>query len=67
VDPTSREEDFAAAAEEFLRAMQEYKRRSGRMFPTWSEVLEVLQGLGYEKTSCRLEVHEDRCKALEDD
>jgi hypothetical protein len=31
--------------------MEEYKRRSGRMFPTWSEVLEVLQGLGYEKVA----------------
>jgi hypothetical protein len=29
--------------------MNEYKQRSGRMFPTWSEVLEVLRGLGYEK------------------
>jgi hypothetical protein len=32
-----------------MSAMQEYKRRSGRMFPTWSEVLEVLHELGYEK------------------
>ena len=29
-----------------MQAMQEYKQSSGRMFPTWSEVLEVLQGLG---------------------
>ena len=29
--------------------MQDYKKKSGRMFPTWSEVLEVLRGLGYEK------------------
>jgi hypothetical protein len=36
---------------EFMMAMNEYKRRSGRMFPTWSEVLEVLQGLGYEKVA----------------
>jgi hypothetical protein len=34
---------------EFMMAMNEYKRRSGRMFPTWSEVLEVLRALGYEK------------------
>ncbi len=34
---------------EFMQAMQEYKRISGRMFPTWSEVLEVLQSLGYRK------------------
>ena len=34
-----------------MLAMNEYKRRSGRMFPTWSEVLEVLQGLGYQKVT----------------
>jgi hypothetical protein len=34
---------------EFMEAMQAYKLRSGRMFPTWSEVLEVLRSLGYEK------------------
>jgi hypothetical protein len=36
---------------EFMQAMHEYKQSSGRMFPTWSEVLEVLRGLGYEKPS----------------
>ena len=29
--------------------MHDYKQSSGRMFPTWSEVLEVLRDLGYEK------------------
>lgn len=32
-----------------MRAIQEYQKRSGRMFPTWSEVLDVRRGLGYEK------------------
>ena len=32
-----------------MLAMNEYKHKSGRMFPTWSEVLEVLRSLGYEK------------------
>jgi len=36
---------------ELRQAMEDYKRRSGRMFPTWSEVLEVLRSLGYEKCS----------------
>src|SRR5579885_363378 len=49
VDPTTCERDYTKAEMEFMAAMNEYKRRSGRMFPTWSEVLEVLQGLGYEK------------------
>jgi hypothetical protein len=36
---------------EFLAAIQEYKRQSGRLFPTWSEVLEVAMSLGYAKAS----------------
>ncbi len=35
---------------EFMQAMHDYKQSSGRMFPTWSEVLEVIKGLGYEKS-----------------
>lgn len=34
---------------EFERAMEDYKRAHNRPFPTWSEVLEVLRGLGYAK------------------
>jgi hypothetical protein len=51
VDPTTCERDYAASELEFMQAMQEYKRWSGRMFPTWSEVLGVVQGLGYEKAT----------------
>ena len=51
VDPTTSEREYTDAEMEFMMAMNEYKRRSGRMFPTWSEVLEVLQSLGYEKVS----------------
>jgi len=50
VDPTTCERDYSEAEVEFMKAMQEYKQKSGRMFPTWSEVLEVLKSLGYEKT-----------------
>jgi hypothetical protein len=49
VDPTTSERDYSEAEMEFMLAMNEYKRKSGRMFPTWSEVLEVLRELGYEK------------------
>lgn len=49
VDPTTCDRDYNTAEVEFMQAMQEYKQKSGRMFPTWSEVLEVLQTLGYEK------------------
>jgi hypothetical protein len=50
VDPTTCERDYSVAETEFMQAMQAYKVSSGRMFPTWSEVLEVLRALGYEKT-----------------
>ena len=49
VDPTACDADFAAAVEEFQLAMDQYKQSSGRMFPTWCEVLEVLEGLRYEE------------------
>ncbi len=49
VDPTTCDRDYSLAEREFMQAMQDYKKSSGRMFPTWSEVLEVLQNLGYEK------------------
>jgi hypothetical protein len=49
VDPTTCERDYNEAEMEFMQAMHDYKHRSGRMFPTWSEVLEVLKSLGYEK------------------
>ena len=49
VDPATCERDYSIAEMEFMKAMQEYKYTSGRMFPTWSEVLEVLRALGYEK------------------
>jgi hypothetical protein len=50
VDPTTCDRDYSQAEREFMQAMHDYKQRSGRMFPTWSEVLEVLRDLGYEKT-----------------
>jgi hypothetical protein len=51
VDPATCDRDYSEAELEFMRAMQDYKQRSGRMFPTWSEVLEVLKALGYEKNA----------------
>src|SRR3954469_20655198 len=49
VDPTTCEREYTTAEMEFMQAMHDYKLKSGRMFPTWSEVLEVLKALGYEK------------------
>jgi len=51
IDPTTCERDYTADEVEFMHALDAYKRSSGRMFPTCSEVLEVLRGLGYAKTA----------------
>lgn len=51
IDPTTCERDYQPEEIEFMRAMDDYKRRSGRQFPTWSEVLEVLRDLGYRKVA----------------
>ena len=47
IDPTTCERDYSDPEIEFMRAMDDYKRKSGRMFPTCSEVLEVVRDLGY--------------------
>lgn len=49
IDPTTCERDYDDAEIEFMHALDEYKQRSGRMFPTCSEILEVLLSLGYRK------------------
>lgn len=49
IDPTTCERDYTEDEVEFMKAMDIYKRRSGRQFPTWSEVLEVLRSMGYRK------------------
>ena len=36
---------------EFLMAIDEYKRGNSRLFPTWTEVLEVIKSLGYRKVA----------------
>ncbi len=49
VDPTTCELDYTGEEVEFMRTMDVYKRLSGRQFPTWTEVLEVLHSMGYRK------------------
>ena len=51
IDPTTCERDYSDNEIEFMKSMDDYKRKSGRPFPTWSEVLEVLMSLGYRKVA----------------
>lgn len=56
-----RPEDRKAAEEgemtveqfEFIQAIETYKKVNKKMFPTWTEVLEVMQQLGYRKVEPR--------------
>ena len=47
IDPTTCERDYSQDEIAFMTALDQYKRDSGRMFPTCSEILEVIRGLGY--------------------
>ena len=41
--------DIDADALEFIEALDRFKKQHGRPFPSWSEVLYVLKGLGYRR------------------
>ena len=56
IDPTTCERDYSGDEIEFMKAMDDYKRKNGRMFPTWSEVLEVVRSLGYTRPGMEPEV-----------
>lgn len=49
IDPTTCEREYTSEEIEFMQALEAYKRRSGRMFPTCSEILEVFRNLGYRR------------------
>lgn len=64
IDPTTCERDYSNDEVEFMKALEQYKRTSGRMFPTCSEILEVIRSLGYVKNSTTAQV-EATADALE--
>lgn len=41
--------DLDAETLEFIHAVARFKEQTGRPFPTWSEVLGILRGLGWRK------------------
>ncbi len=51
IDPTTCEREYTDQEIQFMHALDNYKRTSGRMFPTCSEILEVIRGLGYVQLS----------------
>ncbi len=51
IDPTTCERDYQPEELEFMQAVEQYKRRNGRPFPTCSELLEVVRSLGYVRAT----------------
>lgn len=56
IDPTTCEREYSDDEVEFMQALDAYKRKNGRMFPTCSEVLEVVRSLGYTKVAAGMTV-----------
>ncbi len=47
--PTPRPDEMSEEVMEFIAAIDDYKRANQRPFPTWSEVLQILKDMGYER------------------
>ncbi|HEY1190467.1 MAG TPA: hypothetical protein VGE74_22735 [Gemmata sp.] len=48
-DVATSEVHYSADEVEFLNAVQAYQKRTGRKFPTLSELLAIVRALGYHK------------------
>jgi hypothetical protein len=49
--PTTAAMNYSGDELEFMEAIQNWKKKSGKQFPTWSEVLSILKQLGYDRPS----------------
>jgi hypothetical protein len=58
IDPTTCERDYTTDEIEFMQALDDYKRANGRMFPTCSEILEVVRSLGYQRVGTQQQATE---------
>jgi hypothetical protein len=47
IDPTTFEKQYTGDELEFMNAMQRFKERTGKAFPTYAEVIKVAVSLGY--------------------
>ena len=55
---SAEEGEMTAEQFEFVKAIETYKKVNKRMYPTWTEVLEVIRQLGYRKV-CPRDIHLD--------
>ena len=49
-------EGISPEAQELGKAMADYMEQTGRHFPSWSEVLEVAESLGYRRVAKKTEL-----------
>jgi hypothetical protein len=54
------EGEMTAEQFEFVMAIETYKKVNKRLYPTWTEVLEVIRQLGYRKVMHR-DIHLENC------
>lgn len=47
--PTTAEINYSSDDLEFMDAIQAWKNKMNRQFPTWREVLQVVKEIGYRK------------------
>lgn len=50
IDPTTFEKQYESDELEFMNAIQRFKDRTGKAFPSYGEVLAVAEALGYRKS-----------------
>ena len=50
-EAVARPDDMPQDVLEFITAVDRYKRVNQRPFPSWSEVLEILKELGYQRSA----------------
>jgi uncharacterized protein (UPF0335 family) len=42
-------ESLSSEEMQFIKAIERYKKESGKLFPSWSDVLKILKDLGYRR------------------
>ncbi|MCS5628160.1 MAG: hypothetical protein NZ935_11285 [Planctomycetes bacterium] len=50
---------------EFIKAIENYKNEKKKLFLSWSEVLDILKDLGYQKVAARRNASNDASSAPE--
>ena len=51
MNPATSDRHYSLDEMEFMNALAEFKRSSGRLFPSCSEILDILRQLGYAKVA----------------